>query len=79
MRFENSTHIYFLYLFIFRSKNSRLTIVESLISKPVAASLNCSPELKRGSLKRFALKGRGASHVLVFKVKESLIVGYKIR
>lgn len=36
-------------------------------------------ELKRGSLKRFALKGRGASHVLVFKVKESLIVGYKIR
>lgn len=36
-------------------------------------------ELKRGSLKRFALKSRRASHVLVFKIKESPIVGYKIR
>lgn len=51
--------------------------------KPVAASLNCSPELKRGNLKRFALKGRGTlqlpSHVLVFKVKGGTLVGYKIR
>lgn len=85
-------YIYIYYIFFFSpflhheferfpSKNSRLNVMESLISNQ--SSLNCSLESKRGNLKRrFALKGRGtcsfhAAYAYI-KVKGTL-VGYKIR
>lgn len=79
--FENLYIFYAIFSSWIRAKEFQVNRggIINIDGKPVAASLNCSLELKRGNLKRFALKGRGTlqlpSRVPVFKVKEGTLAG----